>query len=128
MAVSITIAELSFALAGNLTRMGVNLANAEAVTDADAARLLPVATALVERFAPGAPAPVQNEAVIRVSGWLSQQPSDSRSSESFNVLGVDFSTAHNASAISPMRASGAMALLSPWKKRSGTPVSGTAPL
>ena len=64
MVVSITIAELSFALAGNLTRMGVNLADAEAVTDADAARLLPVATALVEKFAPAAPPPIQNEAVI----------------------------------------------------------------
>ena len=39
-------------------------------------RLLAVATALVEDYAEAAPAEVQNEAVVRMCGWLLQAPSD----------------------------------------------------
>ena len=40
------------------------------------ARLLAVATALVEDYAPEAPEAVSNEAVARLCGWLLQAPSD----------------------------------------------------
>ena len=57
------------------------LAEAVAVTRAQAARLLPVATAMVERYAPLAPEVMQNEAVIRVCGYLSQQPESAQRSD-----------------------------------------------
>ena len=46
------------------------------------------------------------------AGHLAQQPADARQSESYNILGVQFETSHATGAVSPLRASGAMALLS----------------
>ena len=40
------------------------------------ARLLAVASELVTDYAPAAPEAVQNEAVVRLAGWLLQAPSD----------------------------------------------------
>ena len=42
--------------------------------DAAAQRLGSVAAELVERYAPAAPQPVKNEAVVRTAGWLRDQP------------------------------------------------------
>ena len=80
-----------------------------------ATRLLPVCTALVERYAPAAPGPVQDEAVVRTAAWLHEAPSGGQTSEGIG----DISTRYAASSQSALRHSGGMALLSPWKVRRG---------
>ena len=89
------------------------LAEALSVDSALGVRLLPVATALVERFAPGAPEAIQNEAVIRVSGWLAEQPGAAIRSEKIGDIETDYAVSN----VSALRHSGGMALLSPWKVR-----------
>ena len=76
-------------------------------------RLLPVASALVERHAPNAPEAVQNEAAIRCAGWLAQAPS---SGLRHYQIGAAIST-FTPSMTSAVRHSGAAGLLSPWKVR-----------
>ena len=78
-----------------------------------AERLLAVATELVERYAPAAPEAVQNEAVIRASGYLAQQPSDARRSTTVGGVSSSWAATHT----SALRHSGAMSLLSPFKVR-----------
>ena len=100
MAVTITVAELAEAIG----------------TDAaTATRLLAVATALVERYAPDAPDAVSNEATIRAAGWLAEQPAAAIRSESEG----DIRTSYATTAMSALRHSGGQALLSPWKIRRG---------
>ncbi len=99
--------------------MAVTLTDAEiaaalAVNDALAARLRPVAVALVERFAPDAPDTVQNEAAIRCAGWLAESPAGAIRSETTGDVRTVFDVARASSAL---RHSGAMGLLSPWKVR-----------
>ena len=77
------------------------------------ARLGATAAALVERYAPAAPETIKCEAVIRTAGWLRQAPSYGARSESEG----DIRTGYTPSATGALRASGAMALLSPWKIR-----------
>ena len=117
MAVTLTEAELSEALVGNMARVGVLMSEASALADLDAARLLPVVVELVDHYAPNAPAEIANEAAIRCAGYLAQHPADARQSESYNILGVQFETSHATGAVSSLRASGAMALLTPYKVR-----------
>ena len=73
------------------------------------------ASALVERYASGAPQSLRNEATIRTAGWMAQQPSAAVRSTRVGELGIDFVT----SSMSALRHSGSMALLSPWKIRRG---------
>ena len=99
--------------------MAVSLSDAElgralSVNDALALRLLPVAVALVERFAPDAPDAIQNEAVIRCAGWLVEAPAGPIRSETTGDLRSGFDTSR---ALGALRHSGAMGLLSPWKVR-----------
>ena len=89
------------------------LAQALAINPALADRLLPVATALVERYAPGAPEAVQNEATIRVAGWLAEAPSSGARVETIG----DITTTWTPSMTGALRSSGAMGLLSVWKQR-----------
>ena len=63
-------------------------------------RLLAVATALVEGRAPGADAETQNEAAIRICGWLYDKPTHNRTG-----------------GISAFHESGAAALLAPHAVR-----------
>ena len=93
------------------------LAEAVAVTRTQAARLLPVATALVVRYAPDA---MQNEAVIRACGYLSQQPESAQRSDRIGDVATSWQPTH----LSALRHSGAMALLSPWKVRRAGVISG----
>ena len=96
-----------------VTLTGAALAQALAVNQALADRLLPVAVALVERYAPEAPEAVQNEAAIRTAGWLLEHPSAAVRSETTG----DIRTSYDPSMTSALRHSGAMALLSPYKVR-----------
>ena len=79
--------------------------------DDTATQLLAVSTALVERFAGAAPSAVQNEAAIRVSGWLKRNTSV----ESVNAGPVRMRFQRTASR-NVMRDSGAMGLLSAWHR------------
>ncbi len=99
MAVTLTATELEAALA---------------INDALAARLHPVAVALVERYAPDAPEAVQNEATIRCAGWLIETPAGGIRSESTGDVRTGFDTARSLGAL---RHSGALGVLSPWKVR-----------
>ena len=76
-------------------------------------RLGSTAAALVQRYAPDAPQPVKNEAVIRCAGWLHEQPPAAIRSERIG----DIETAYVATHTGALRHSGAMALLSPWMVR-----------
>ena len=77
------------------------------MTAADAARLLPVVTALVDAEAPAAPDAIKREAAIRTAGWLRQS--------SVTLGQLDQLRGHGVASI---RASGARALLAPWVRRS----------
>ena len=76
-------------------------------------RLGAVSAAMVERYAPGAPQEIRNEAVVRASGWLRDQPA----SATRDITVGPLSTSYQPSSMSALRHSGAMALLSPWKVR-----------
>ena len=80
---------------------------------ATATRLLAVATALVERYGADAPDEVDDEATIRVVGYLHDQPRASIRAESVGSLSVDYAPSRQGA----LRHSGAMALLSPFKVR-----------
>ena len=81
--------------------------------DTVTARLGATAAALVERYAPDAPDAIKCEAVIRCAGWLREAPAYGARMESEGEI----STSFTPSATGAMRASGAMAMLSPWKVR-----------
>ena len=76
-------------------------------------RLGAAAAALVERYAPDAPAAIKCEAVIRCAGWLREAPSYGARMESEGEISTTFSPSMTGA----LRHSGAMALLSPWKVR-----------
>ena len=97
MAVTVTVAELETAIE---------------VDTATATRLLAVAAALVDKAAPAAPGPVQNEAAIRVAGWLAEAPASGLRREVVGPVSSAFSPAMTGA----LRASGAMSLLAPFKR------------
>ena len=82
---------------------------------APAARLGPVAAALVEEYSPGAPQPIRDEAVIRTAGWLHESKpglADSKLSAGPVEVSRTFAPGYSA-----LRHSGSMSLLSRWKVR-----------
>ena len=100
-----------------LTITAAQLAEAVGLDSKTAGRLLAVAAALVNRFAPDAPDAISNEAAIRTAGWLAEQPAAAITSETEG----DIRTSYAPSMQSALRHSGAMSLLSPWKnRRAGT--------
>ena len=101
MAVSITVDQLRAEIETDLP-------------DAILTRKRGAARSLIERYAPAAPAGVQNEACCRMVAWLIQRPAAAVRSES----GAD-SAEYAAGHLSALRHSGAMALLSPFKVRRG---------
>ena len=74
------------------------LAEALAINQQLADRLHPVAVALVEEYAPQAPEAVQNLAVERCAGWLSEQPHAAVTSESIGEISTRYAV-NNMSAI-----------------------------
>ena len=78
-----------------------------------AAELLAVAAAMVEQYATGAPAALQNEAAIRFAGYLAQSDFGSIPKESIGPRSIDYVTNH----ASAWRNSGAAMLLSRWRVR-----------
>jgi len=84
-------------------------------TDA-ATRLLPVVTEMIRRYLgdayDDAPSAICNEAAIRAAGWLHERPASGLNESSVGDVRLRYS-----GTMSPLRASGAMALLSPYKVR-----------
>lgn len=78
-----------------------SLAEAIRADETTAARLRPVAEAMVSRHAPGAPEAVRDEAAIRIAGYLLDAPP--------SPAGPDHAAV--------MLHCGAAGLLSPWKVR-----------
>ena len=78
-----------------------------------AERILAVASAIVVEYAPHAPDAVQNEAVIRIGGYLAQSDYGTIRSESIGPRSVSYTLNHS----SLLRTSGAQALLTRWKIR-----------
>ena len=93
------------------------LAGILGTNDTHAGRVLPVAEAVVLKFAPRAPAVVKREAMIRTAGYLVERPAWGPAGEGETIGPMVASRDYAAGAISALRASGAMALLSPWKSR-----------
>ena len=81
-----------------------------------ATRLLSVSSELVLRYAPDAPEAIQNEAVVRTSGYLASHPPSAMRSGSAGPLSAEY----NPASLSALRHSGAMAVLSAWKVRRAT--------
>lgn len=103
--------------AGDRTeREAVNARNA-----AIANRLHAVATAEVERYAPGAPADVKDEALLRTAGYLF---ADEPAAKAWRRLDVGEAVALEPRAPgSALRLSGAAALLSPYRVRRAVAVA-----
>ena len=89
MAVTLTVAQLANAL-----RVGDTTEETEILN-----RLLEVGSSLVATYAPGAPDGISNEAVVRVAGYLFDQPNAGRNTQYANAL----------------RGSGAQALLAHYR-------------
>ncbi|MDE0331472.1 MAG: hypothetical protein OXL41_06335 [Nitrospinae bacterium] len=81
-----------------------------------AAELGEAAAALIEEYAPGAPAAVKDEAVIRYVGYLKQSPPAAIQKISTGSVDVEFRALPPASSF---QLSGARALLTRWKVRRG---------
>ena len=73
-----------------------------------------VAAALVDRYAPGAPEAIANEAAVRAAGYCHEHTLSAMSELNG---GAGNSVAFNTGALSALRHSGGMALLSPFKVR-----------
>ena len=96
--------------------MAVSRAQIAACTHLDpatAGRVLTVARELVNAYGAAAPPPVVNEAVIRVCAYLGAHSASGARTEAIEDLRTTWVT----SSRSPLRASGAEALLSPYKRR-----------
>ena len=78
-----------------------------------AARVLAVATQVVEDYAPDAPEALQNEAVIRFAGYLSQSDFGGIPEETIGPLSVKYTVNHAAA----FRNCGAAALLTRYRVR-----------
>ena len=82
----------------------------------ESARLLALSTEIITRYVNNTATPetIKNEAIIRLSGWLNDSPANSVTQ---SEIGADVKTRYNVSHNSALRHSGAMSLLSPYKRR-----------
>ena len=83
------------------------LAEATGMDAAQATRILPVATQMVEDYAPGAPTVLQDEAVVRFGGYLAGQQYGNIAETAVGPLTVSYTVNHAAA----FRNSGAAMLL-----------------
>lgn len=101
-----------------------SISGGASLTDDRAAALGEAASALVERFAPDAPQPIKNEAVIRLSGWMHAREPKPVQSVSVESIRLDFRERFFAP--NAMVNSGARSLLMPWRVRRALPVEDTS--
>ena len=102
-----------------VTLIPQTLADAIGADLATATRLLAVSTEAVEHYAEDAPESMQNEAAIRMAGWLFSHPPDGLTENAVGDVRARFT---GSAALSPLRFSGAMALLSPYLERRGVAI------
>ncbi|MCY4086858.1 MAG: hypothetical protein OXG37_08255 [Actinomycetia bacterium] len=107
MAVTITAEELASLIGGD---------------PGHAPRVLAVAAARVDRYAPDAPGEIHNEAVIRLAGYLAQSDYGGISEETIGPMTVKWTISHAAM----FRNSGAAGLLAPWRTHRAGNVEETA--
>ena len=98
-----------------VTLTATQLVTASGMTPEEAARLLPVASTLVTDYAgTSTPDAILDEATVRCASWLWTRPADGMSMNRVGDREIRF--AGVTSAQSPLRFSGARALLAPWRK------------
>ena len=95
------VASIVYAYSGRKLSEGSQLAYAT--------RLLPVARAIVMKYAPEAPEAIQNESIIRICGYFAEARYGGFVSNETKIP----PSSHAAA----FRNSGAQALVSPWKRR-----------
>ena len=88
-----------------------DMAKSYGLPDADMQRKLGTASALVERYAPGAPDAVKDEATIRVVGWLAERYYALSAEE---IGETEFR--QSPSGVNALYHSGASGLLAPWRQ------------
>ena len=96
-----------------VTLTAQQLADETAATIERATRVLAVAARLVTDYAPQAPTEALNEAVVRFGGYLVQSDYGTVRDEALGPQSVSYTTNHAAL----FRTSGAMALLTRYKRR-----------
>ena len=101
------------ALALAIARLQAAVAGRAAESDEAARALGTMASARVEREAPGAPQAVRDEAVIRYAGYMAQADFGSIQDETIGPRSTTYTVNHAAA----FRLSGAYGLLAPWKVR-----------
>ena len=88
-----------------------------------ATRLLSVTEALVERYAPDAPEAIKNEAIIRSAGWLYQVTPTNLRTKKIGEISIE--RVPSMAAANPLRASGALAILTHYKRRRAGAIKAT---
>ena len=106
--------ETPAAKANAITRLRDAIAGRALYSDEAASALGEAAAAMIEDYAPNAPQPVRDEAVIRLAGYWAQ--SDFGGIESDTSVG-SASTSYFKPPQSAFRYSGAMGMLSRWRMR-----------
>ena len=96
-----------------VTISAVEVAAETGSDSATAERLLAASVALIEKYGSNAPEAIENEAALRISGYLFGQPKASIRAESVGSVSLEYAPSRQ----SALRHSGAMALLSPFLMR-----------
>ena len=103
------------------TGVTITVAELQAVIGAKdvnvAGRVLAAATAIVLAYAPGAPSAILNEAVIRASAWLLRSPATEVSTLIAGPAEVSYRPLASRHVL---RASGAIGVLSQWRRPQAT--------
>ena len=99
--------------AAAIARLKAAIAGRAAQSDSEADALGAMASARVEKVAPGAPQAVKDEAVIRYAGYMAQADYGTIRQETIGPKSTEFAMNHAAA----FRLSGAYGLLSPWAIR-----------
>ena len=100
-------------MAAAVTRLKAATQGATLDSDDRTSELGAVAAAMVEQYAPGAPGPLKDEAVIRFAGYLAQSDFGTIGKEVIGPRDVEYVTNH----ASAFRNSGAAMLLTRWRVR-----------
>ncbi len=97
-------------------RQHLDVVNPAADVNSALSLLAASASALVERYAPGAPQAVRDTALVRTVQYLLER-SGAGPTAAMQELGDWKASEEFTASPSPLRGSGAMAILSPWKVR-----------
>ena len=90
-----------------------DLIDAVDLSATEAARLAPVVSAMVDKYAPDAPLVLRREAAIRVAGWLADSPVSSLRSTTVGPVSFDFAPSQRGA----MLHSGAKSILYSYRMK-----------